>query len=250
MNYYRLRLAYDGTRYKGWQLQADGLTVAGVLIASFQEVFGVPVTVVGASRTDAGVHAYDQVVRCATLLVIEPQKLHVAWNRALPRDITIRIIERVDEQFHPQHGVICKTYWYHLFEERALPFYAPYGWGLSYSLDEIKLRACLQYVVGMHDFRSFCTGDERESTLCQVDEIEVYYVRHWHTWRIAVHGPRFLYRMVRRIVGSAVYIATRPRLSATLYREVFEACDPQHTLMTAPARGLMLRKIVYAQSVT
>jgi len=247
MNYYRLRLAYVGTRYKGWQLQAEEVTVAGVLVAAFQEAFGVPVTVVGASRTDAGVHSYDQVVRCATMLALDTERMRIVWNRALPHDMTIRVLEAVDERFHPQYGVQYKTYWYHLFEARPLPFWAPYGWELFYPLDISKLQSSLRMVVGTHDFRSFCTGTEYESTECHIDAIEITYIKHWQAWRIAVHGPRFLYRMVRRIVGSAVYIATRPALSTALYREVFEARDPYHALMTAPAQGLMLRKIVYTK---
>lgn len=243
--YYRLRIAYDGTSYHGWQAQADNTTIAGILYATFCRTFAVPAVVVGASRTDAGVHAYDQVARCATSLSMDPERLRIIWNRALPRDITIRSIDLVSQEFHPQHQVLSKTYWYHIAPDRVLPFVARYAWQLDYSLNVDCLQECLAYAVGTRDFRSFCTGNEYDHTVCTIDAIDVVWVADYKVWRVAVHGPRFLYRMVRRIVGGAAYVAMRSALSPRDYYDVLQRCNPEHPLVTAPAHGLVLRKIVY-----
>lgn len=243
--YYRLHIAYDGTAYYGWQPQADTTTIAGVLQKTFYQTFGLSAVVVGASRTDAGVHAYDQVARCATVLSMDPERLRIVWNRALPTDIVIRSISVITDDFHPQRRVVSKTYWYHLAPQRMLPFAARYVWQLDYSLNIDTLTESLSYAVGTHDFRSFCTGTDYDTTVCRIDGIDVDWIERYRVWRVAVHGPKFLYKMVRRVVGGAVYIAMRKHLAPTYYYDVLHARNPEHSLITAPAHGLLLRKIRY-----
>lgn len=244
---YKLRIAYDGTEYHGWQSQRDVVTtVAGVLERSFKYAFHVPLSLVGASRTDAGVHAYDQVARCTTVLDMSPDRLLELWNRTLPSNVVIREMLISPEGFHPQHNVLTKIYWYHLFVQRPLPFLERYGWYVGNSpLDLDKLASCLKTVVGTHDFRSFCTGNELLDTVRTVSNISIIPLDKFRAYRIAIEGPSFLYRMVRRIVGSAVYVASHKHLSVADYQQVFTALNPLHNLPTAPAHGLLLRKIRY-----
>lgn len=248
MQLYKLRIAYDGTEYHGWQVQEHERTIAGMLEQRFLDTFSCPVSIVGASRTDGGVHAYDQVALCRTGLDLDPEQLKVVWNRALPADIMIRSLVRTNMDFHPHHGVVEKTYWYHIFEQRPSPFIARYGWYQSRKIDYQKLEESLQYAVGTHDFRSFCTGEDHASTIRTIHGIDVIALPRYHAIRIVVRGPSFLYRMIRRIVGGAVHVATHRSIDTSYFHEILEARNPLHMLTTAPARGLLLRKIRYGVS--
>ena len=245
MHWYKLHVSYDGTEYHGWQMQDNVPTITSALLKSFARTFQRPMSLVGASRTDTGVHAYDQVVRCRTELLIDPQELCIVWNRALPPEITIRRVEVADTSFHPQLHVLQKTYWYHLFLSRPLPFLARYGWWYDRTIDVEKLKACLAYAVGTQDFRSFCTGDGHTSTTRTIDSIEVRYIPRYNVLRIEVRGRSFLHRMIRRLVGGAVWIASHRMMEPALFEKTLTACNPLHTLPTAPAHGLLLRKIKY-----
>lgn len=246
MQWYKLLLAYDGTDYAGFQQQDGVPTVSGTLVDAFGRAFEQPVSLVAASRTDAGVHAYGQVARICTPLMAEPHRLREVWSRVLPGNILIRSLEAVaPSEFHPQHNVLNKTYWYHIFTKRPLPFMARYGWYYSRPFDLELLRACLSSCVGTHDFRSFCTGDQYESTVRTITGIQVVPLPRFHAYRIVVQGPSFLYKMVRRIVGSALHVASRSQLRHEDFCDVFHARNPEHYLTTAPAQGLLLRKIVY-----
>lgn len=244
---YRCTIAYDGTDYRGWQMQEQQKTVAGALDRSFKKVFGHKLMgLVAASRTDAGVHGYGQVIRCRTHLVLEPDRLREIWNRALPRDVILRNAAVVDASFHPQHNVQEKRYWYHIFIKRPLPFCARYGAYMPYPINLQRLEECLSLCIGTHDFRSFCTGDY-DTTTRTITRIHVRQLPRFGALRIEICGPSFLYLMVRRIVGSALYIASRPPLSVAAFEDVFAAHNPLHMLPTAPAHGLLLRKIMYCK---
>ena len=244
---YKLIIAYDGTAYHGWQVQPDDLTVAGMLQARFQKVFGHDVRLIGASRTDAGVHALGQVATLTTPLSIDPQKLCSAWNGRLPADISIRSAEAVPPTFHPQRNVATKIYWYHFFTERPLPGFARYGSFYRFPINYEKLSAGLQLFVGTHDFRSFCTGDEQESTVRTVVAIRIIPLPQYRAYRIEVVGPGFLRYMIRRMVGAALFVASHPTMPVTEIATVLAACNPLHTLPSAPAQGLVLRKIIYRE---
>ena len=259
---YRIIVAYDGTAYHGWQVQPDQPTVAGELSRRFFEVFGRPVTIIGASRTDAGVHALGQVALVKTDLDIDPERLMRAWNGLLPSDIIIRSIERIGsagvvispsddpessprDTFHPQRNVVQKTYWYHIAPVRPLPFMARYSAYYRFPFDVQKLQTGLELFVGTHDFRSFCTGDEL-ATVRTIDRITVEYLKRYGVYRISVVGAGFARYMIRRLVGAALFVATRPDLPLTTLTDVLSACDPLHKLPTAPAHGLLLRRILYS----
>jgi tRNA pseudouridine38-40 synthase len=247
MKNYKVTIAYDGTSYHGWQVQPGVPTIAGTSQACFTSTFHYPIALIGASRTDAGVHALGQVAHFTTSLDIADATLKRAWNAHLPQDIQIRSLKTVDSHFHAQRNVISKTYYYHFFIERPLPFVARYGLYYRFFLDFDKLSKALNIFVGTHDFRSFCTGYEQETTIRCIHSITLTYLKRYRTYRIIFKGPGFLRYMIRRIVGASLEIASSLRYTHHDLVNVLAEANPHQNLPTAPAQGLLLRKIFYAQ---
>ncbi len=245
---YLILLAYDGTRYQGWQEQPHQSTVVDTLKNTFLETFGTPAFLYGASRTDSGVHALGQVAEVTSSFEIDPETLKRAWNGRLPQDIHIRKAVITPNEFNPRSCVREKTYYYHFFTQRALPHWARYGTVYWQALDFDKLKEALTLFEGTHDFRSFCTGDEQENTIRTINAIKLIYLKNFKTYRIVFQGPGFLRYMIRRIVGACMASAMRQEISLELLSKTLVSCDPHHTLPTAPAHGLVLRKIEYIQS--
>ncbi|UNE35093.1 tRNA pseudouridine(38-40) synthase TruA [Vermiphilus pyriformis] len=245
MNYYRMVIAYDGTAYAGWQEQPDQPTVSGKLSSVFASIFDAPVLIQAASRTDAGVHALGQVVCARTIRTVEPKLLTRVWNGRLPSDILIRNITCMSPGYDPRDNVNFKTYYYHLFPQRPLPFAARYGWYYRYPLNYAKLTECLSVFSGTHDFRAFCTGTEMgPNTVRTINEIGYEKIRRFGVTRIYVKGPGFMKYMVRRIVGACVQVASSD-IPVSYIHEILHARSPEHTLVKAPAHGLMLHSIAY-----
>ena len=247
-NRYKFLVSYDGTDYKGWQEQKTEKTVAGTLKQSFCDVFKKDCSIVGASRTDAGVHADGQVARIRTDLEIDPEQMSNAWNNVLPSDIVIRDIQLITDNFHPFKNVVQKTYWYHLFEQRPLPFSQRFGWYFAPPIDHQKLKEALNVFVGTHDFRSFATDyDKSLNTVRRIDSIDLVFDEQLNAYRICVKGPSFLHHMIRRIVGAAVEVAFKDRLQPNYLREVLAQKNPRQTLQNAPGKGLTLYSIEYGK---
>lgn len=242
---YTLIIAYDGTDYYGWQEQKGQPTIAQTIQDTFHRVFGHEIAVVGASRTDAGVHALGQVARFHSPIAIDPVIVHRALSNALPRDIRIRSLDASAYRFHPHHDIDYKIYQYHVFLKRPLPFIARFGYYHPHALDEKKFVAALDLLVGEHDFWTFCSGDCINGTVCCVDDINVTNLRNYGCLRVSVRGRRFFYHMVRRLVGAAITIAASSKRHPEEITEALCVRTPRHFFPTAPARGLVLRKIIY-----
>jgi tRNA pseudouridine38-40 synthase len=243
---YKAIVAYDGTRYQGWQAQGHTHeTVVGALTASFSKTFYRECTILGASRTDAGVHAVGQVIRLRTDCFIEPTRLLKALNSHLPVDIRLRSCIIAPEGFHPLQGVVNKRYYYHLSPRPTLPFISRYVYSPYSGYDFMRLSEALRVFVGEHDFRSFCTGNDQESTIRVVRSIRCERNARWGIDRVVVDGPSFLRHMIRRMVGAALCIAGSSSRSYDELRELLAAKNPETTLATAPAHGLLLRRVWY-----
>ena len=245
MTCYRIVVAYDGTCYHGWQMQPDATTICQVLTDKFQKVFSHSISIFGASRTDAGVHALGQVAIVRSPIFIPVDKLKKAWNNALPEDITIQEIKHLELLVHPHAGVVQKTYWYHFFVKQPLPFFQRYGWYIERKVDIDILREAISLFVGKHDFRSFCTGEEMRDTVRIIDSIELSYVEGYGAYRIEFKAKGFLRYMIRRIVGACIEVACRSDLTLDDLRAVLLAKNPCHTLPNAAAKGLLLYSILY-----
>jgi tRNA pseudouridine38-40 synthase len=272
---YKMTVAYDGTDYHGWQIQEGLPTIVSTLQQTFKKVFHQEITIVGASRTDTGVHALGQVASFVTDLNITPQALRSAWNNLLPPSILIRNLEvaeelysqranevdqpfSVDEPrsadrrgFHPQRNVLQKTYRYYFFTHRPLPQYARYGWHVRYPIDFEKLNKALQVFVGTHDFRAFCTvaPDDPRDTVRTIDAIEMKYVRRTRVYYIEVRGKSFLHFMIRRIVGACIQVSYLKEVPISELVKALASKDPRTSFLKAPACGLVLRKIEYGQQI-
>jgi tRNA pseudouridine38-40 synthase len=246
MRTYKLIIAYDGSAYSGWQAQDHAPSIAGALNHTFKTVFKHEIKVLGASRTDAGVHALGQVARIQTDLDISADKLKWAWNNALPADIIIRSLEMVNDSFNPFCNVEQKIYHYHFFTQRPLPFTQRYGYFYPYKINFDILKQALHFFVGTHDFASFRNSeDTRENTVRTIDHITLDYLPRYKAYRITIKGQKFLRHMIRRIVGASLCIATKGPDALPLLQKTMDACNAAHTLPNAPAQGLMLYKIIY-----
>jgi len=246
-NRYKFLIAYDGTNYAGWQQQPDRVAVSNVLEKTFKHVFQKDCYIIGASRTDAGVHALGQVALVYSDLSIPPESLKHALNNRLPKDVLVRDVQIAHPGFHPQDKVDYKIYWYHFFTQRPLPFASRYGYTVSKQIDLDKLNEALRMFVGTHDFRSFCSGDHYEHTMRTIDEISISYIKYAGCYRITFKGHSFLRYMIRRLTGAALEVATHPTITLDYLAEIFDKKNPEHTLPSAPAHGLTLAKIRYHQ---
>lgn len=242
---YKLTIAYDGTDFFGWQRQPGHPTVIKTLEDCFKRVFNTEISLLGASRTDAGVHALGQVATFDCDLNISPSKMLFAWNNVLPPSILIRSLEIAPSDYNPHHHIDYKIYQYDFFQERPLPIYARYGWFYEFPVDLEKLRSCLNVFKGTHDFRSFCTGNDKEDTVRTIDQIWIEPLAHSKGYRIYVQGPRFLHHMIRRIVGACLHVASRDTLGIKELQNALDARTPAQILPNAPAHGLTLAEIVY-----
>lgn len=242
---YKIIVAYDGTDYFGWQEQTVGPTIAGVLQRSFKKVFKKEIKLSAVSRTDAGVHALGQVATFLTDLVIAPDALMLAWNNKLPESILIRQSEEVPVLFSPHKNVVEKEYRYRFTLVRQLPEYARFVTYYSWPVDLQKLQEACKIFIGTHDFRSFCCSEYTGNTIRTVNEITITCAGDVYT--ITFKAPAFLRHMIRRIVGACLCVASRKALSIDYLKTNLLNCNPEHTLETAPARGLTLVGVRYKQ---
>lgn len=240
----KLTVAYDGTNYCGWQVQPNGITVQEVLNQCLSEFTGENIETIGASRTDAGVHALGNVAVFDTEMRMPGDKFSFALNQRLPEDIRIQKSEEVDANFHPRYVKSQKTYEYRILNCRfPIPTERFYSHFTYIPLDVDKMKEAASYLIGEHDFKSFCgTGAQVKTTVRTVKEIQIEKSGDRITIRIT--GEGFLYNMVRIIAGTLMDIG------GGLYppekmKEILEAKDRKKAGPTAPARGLTLMEIQY-----
>ena len=236
-----LTVAYDGTNYSGWQVQPNGITIEGVLNEALSELLKEDITVVGASRTDAGVHALCNLAVFDTCSRIPAEKMSYALNTSLPEDIRIVGSKEVAADFHPRHCESKKTYEYRIVNSEFInPIKRLYCHHTYLKCDVDLMQKAATYLVGEHDFKSFCTvGAQVESTVRTITDLEV--VRVGEEIVIRVTGTGFLYNMVRIIVGTLLEVGYG-RLAVDDISSILEACDRREAGPTAPAKGLCLVK--------
>lgn len=240
----KLIVAYDGTNYCGWQTQINGITVEEVLNKTLSELLKEDVRVIGASRTDSGVHALGNVAVFDTESKIPGDKFSFALNQRLPDDIRIQESCQVADDFHPRFCDTIKTYEYKILNRKfALPTERLYSAFVYYPLDVEKMQKAAAYLVGEHDFKSFCSsGSQVESTVRTITDISV--CRQGEMISIRVSGNGFLYNMVRIIVGTLMKIGLGVWEPERM-EEILNACDRNAAGPKAEARGLTLVEIKY-----
>ena len=237
----RLVVAYDGTNYHGWQIQKNGITIESELNRCLTELLGEPIEVIGASRTDAGVHAMGNVAVFDTIHQMPGKKISYALNQRLPEDIRIQKSEEVPSDWHPRHVKSRKTYEYRIYRGAfPMPVKRLYSYFTYADLDVGKMQEAAAYLEGEHDFRSFCqTGTQVESTVRTIHSIQVE--EQGADLVVRICGDGFLYNMVRSIAGTLLEVGQGRRLPESM-TDVLEAKDRGAAGPTAPANGLMLMR--------
>ncbi len=247
----RLTIAYDGTNYCGWQIQPNGITIEEVLNEKISGLTGEEIHVIGASRTDAGVHALRNVAVFDTQSQIPPQRMAYAINQCLPEDIVIVDSCEVPEDWHPRYqNTITKTYEYHIYNAPVPdPLKRQYFAYVSYPLDVPKMRKGAACLIGEHDFASFCNvKSNAQDTVRTVDEITITETGtktlSGRDITIRVVGKGFLYNMVRIIAGTLIRVG-RGFYEPQRVQEILESKERSEAGVTAPPQGLVLTNIEY-----
>lgn len=240
----KLVVAYDGTNYHGWQVQDNGITIEEVLNRTISELVQEDIKVIGASRTDAGVHACGNVAVFDTESRIPGDKFSFALNQRLPEDIRIQESCEVDADFHPRYADTVKTYEYNILNRRfELPSKRLYAAFCYYPMDIERMNQAAAYLVGEHDFKSFCsTGAQVQTTVRTIYAVNV--TKEDDMVHIRITGNGFLYNMVRIIAGTLMQVGTR-LMEPEQVKEILEARDRSKAGPTAVAKGLTLVEIRY-----
>jgi tRNA pseudouridine38-40 synthase len=241
---FKITLAYEGTNYVGWQRQADGASVQGVVEDALRDLDGRDVTLHGAGRTDAGVHALGQVASCTLRREIEPDVLMRALNARLPADVRVLSAKSVRSDFHARFDAARKTYRYRIYNARALsPFDRHFAWFVFGALDVAAMDTAARSLEGRLDFAAFQTGAWRRSdTERTVTSSRVRREAPLVIYEIT--GDGFLRHMVRAIVGTLVEIGRGQRPVDSM-REALMSRARANAGPTAPAKGLFLVRVEY-----
>ena len=240
----KLVVAYDGTNYRGWQVQKNGVTVAEELNRALKELTGEEIQVHGASRTDAGVHAMGNVAVFDTEARMAGDKFVFALNQRLPEDIRVQDSCEVPMDFHPRFQKTVKTYEYRILNRKfPLPAYRLNTYFYYYPLDVEKMQEGASCLEGEHDFVSFCNvRTQVEDTVRTVEKLEIS--REGPEIVIRITGNGFLYNMVRIIAGTLIRVG-RGFYPPKKVQEILEARRRTEAGVTAPPEGLVLVEIAY-----
>lgn len=238
-----LRIEYAGTRYRGWQIQNNARTVQGEIARAAREVLRSDnFELYGSGRTDAGVHAIEQVAHLDTSVKIAPARLADQINALLPADINIISAETVDRRFHARHSATSRGYLYQIARRRTA-FAKPYVWWVREPLDIARMREAAAAFTGMHDFRAFSDDDpEEKSTKVLVESLTIE--EEGSLVLVRISGSHFIWKMVRRVVGILVE-AGQGRLSRRDIDRMLKGDSELPAQLTAPASGLFLEKVTY-----
>lgn len=241
----RLIVAYDGTNYCGWQVQPNGITVEEVLNREIVRLTGEDIHVIGASRTDSGVHALGNVAVFDTESSIPPERMAYALNQRMPEDIVIVRSDEVMPDWHPRYQrEVSKTYEYHIYNAPVPnPLKRNYSAFVSFPMDVEKMRQGAEYLVGEHDFVSFCNIRTNVSdTVRTVHGITI--TQDGADIVLRITGNGFLYNMVRIIAGTLIRVG-RGFYAPERVKEILEERKRTAAGVTAPAAGLVLAEIEY-----
>ncbi len=234
-----LTVAYDGTAYHGWQVQPGVVTIESKLNECLSDLLKEEIQVIGASRTDSGVHALGNIAVFDTEARMPAEKMSYALNQRLPEDIRIQRSEEVPSDWHPRHCESRKTYDYRIYRgEFPMPVKRLYALFTYHKLDVEKMQLAARYLEGEHDFKSFCQiGAQVESTVRTIYSVDI--IEEGSDLIIRVCGNGFLYNMVRIIVGTLLEVGREKRAPEDM-QDILEKKDRSAAGPTAPAHGLTL----------
>jgi tRNA pseudouridine38-40 synthase len=247
---YKIVVAYEGTRYSGWQIQSNALSIQSLIEEALSTILQMPhVSLCGSGRTDAGVHALAQVAHFTTDLPVDIPKTALSLNSLLPTDIRILLLEETDLTFHARFSALSKTYHYRLhLDPTPDPFKQRYAYRVPHPVDLSLLKTTATQLIGTHDFTSFANEASRGSaakdavrTLYRLDVIE-----EEGGVRLEFEGDGFLYKMVRTIVGTLLDICAG-KIDKDYLSALLNAKDRKLAGTTAPPHGLYLVSVKYRE---
>jgi len=244
---YRLNIEYEGTRYHGWQEQKNARSVTGELRRAIEEAGGTAKEIGGSGRTDAGVHALAQVAHLRLAKPVEPGTFRRAVNDLLPPDIHVLGMAAVPNEFHARHSAVSRSYLYQISRRRTA-FAKRWVWWVKRPLDVARMAEAAASLPGRHDFRLFCESPaEQPSTIVVVDGVEV--VADGALILVRVAASHFLWKMVRRVVGTLVQVGAG-ELDRAGFLSLVAAETPRSKKglpaeWTAPPSGLFLERVLY-----
>lgn len=242
---YKLLIAYDGTRYSGWEAKPDNeMTIQGKLENVLSKMAGESVKVIGAGRTDAGVHAKGMVANVHIDSDVSVGEVMKYLNEYLPEDISVQDVVEASERFHSRYNAVGKTYCYTCYCGDGKPvFDRKYVYILDKQPDIEKMRQAATYLIGEHDFASFCGNKKmKKSTVREIDIIDISSKAGYI--RMTFHGNGFLQHMVRILVGTLLEVGFHKRSEESV-KELLEIKDRSKAGFTAPAKGLCLEQVDY-----
>lgn len=245
MKNYKMVLAYDGTRYNGWQKQGNTKnTIQQKLEEALEKLCGAPVDVIGSGRTDAGAHAKGQVANCHMEIAMSPEALLLELNRRLPEDLGVLSVEEAPERFHSRHHAKQKKYLYRIWNSLIHPvFDRKFLFVSEAPLDLLEMQKAAKCLIGTHDFRAFCSNKRyKKSTVRTLFDIQIETCGN--EVRILYTGNGFLYNMARILTGTLMEVGEGKRSAGTM-PELLAQKDRERAGFTAPAQGLTLEQVLY-----
>jgi tRNA pseudouridine38-40 synthase len=245
MNRYKCIISYDGSGFSGYQVQPNKRTVQSQFEAVLAKMHkGSPIKISASGRTDAGVHAKGQVIHFDSPLLLIEEKWEVALNSMLPADISVLSVEKADSGFHARFDAIGKEYRYFLYQSaKRDPFQRNFAFYYPYSLDIEAMKVAAKYLLGTHDFTSFCSAKtEVEDKVRTIEIIEIIQEGELISFRFVGNG--FLYNMVRILVGTLVEVGSRKRRPEEV-KGILAKRDRIYAGKTAPGNGLYLWSVHY-----
>lgn len=240
---YFINLAYDGSRYHGWQIQPNGITVEGELERCLSVLLRQPVDIVGAGRTDAGVHARQMVAHFDIEKPIAAADVAYRLNRMLPPDIAVYEIKQVSDEMHARFSATSRTYHYYV-STKATPFNRQYTWIPHFSLDFELMNEAAALLLDHKDFACFCKSHtDVKTTLCDVTEAKWMQTSE-NEWYFRITANRFLRNMVRAVVGTLVEVG-RHRMTLEQFQDVLDAKSRTQAGESMPGHALFLENVRY-----
>jgi tRNA pseudouridine38-40 synthase len=240
---FKLYIEYEGTRYRGWQVQKNARTVQGELLHAVHKVFNnSKIELQGSGRTDAGVHALCQVAHTDLDTMLAPEIIRMKINDELPADISVLDVEKVHSAFHARHDAVARSYLYQISRRRTA-LGKRYVWWVKDSLDIHRMREAATLFSGLHDLRSFTEDDpEEKSTTLKLERVQI--LEHGDLLLVRIVGSHFIWKVIRRIVGVLVEVGRKELSQSDVTRFLGAASDePAH--FTAPPSGLFLERVYY-----
>lgn len=245
MKNYKITIQYDGTRYKGWQVQkSTDMTIQGKFQSVLSEMTGQEIEVIGSGRTDAGVHAYGQVANFHVPEHFKAQEILEYLNQYLPMDIAVLDIEEVDERFHARFHATSKTYIYRIHTS-TIPnvFERKYMYTYTELLNVEQMRKAANFMIGTHDFAAFCGNKKmKKSTVRTVSSIDI--VEKESEIEICYTGDGFLQQMIRIMTGTLIEVGNGTKNPEDIL-SILSCKVRENAGYTVPAEGLSLKRVLY-----